>query len=398
MRESHVRILGSVLKLDLVYEGPDGSLTPFFDDVAESPLMQSSRLRDIMRQGTAAQSAPFLRHSSYNCYFAGLRTGEGFLYMGPMAHERLSASRRRQMYKAYGIESQAIRVLPVFTLPEIRNMILLTNTVLENNSLENEDLLQLNRIINSSEARDKRDQTRFLLKEEEENDDSAYRHSYHEEQLLLQAVREGRTQDAVRLAESMDRDSGRLSEDDVSHYRNLSIVGIALCARAAIEGGIPPETAYRLSGYYIQRCDASQDPAHILHHRNRAIEELAGRVAERLNRVRGSGYVERARDYVRKHYREKIYLEEVASALGISSSYLSRLFKKETGQCLQDFVNTERVFRAANLLMYSELPLPEIASYVGFPNQSYFGKIFRQQKNMTPKAFRDRYHSAEAPD
>ncbi len=398
MRESHVRILGSVLKVDLVYEGPDGSLTPFFDTVAESPLMQSSRLRDIMRQGTAAQSAPFLRRSSYDCYFAGLRAGEGFLYMGPMAHERLSASRRRQMYKAYGIDSQAIRVLPVFTLPEIRNMILLTNTVLENNSLENEDLLQLNRIINASENRNKRDQTRFVLKEEEENDDSAYRHSYHEEQLLLQAVREGRTQDAVRLAESMDRDSGRLSANDISHHRNLAIVGIVLCSRAAIEGGVPPETAYRLSGYYIQKCDSSQDPAHMLHHRNRAIEELAGRVAERLNRARGSGYIERAQDYVRKHYREKIYLEDVASALGISSSYLSRLFKKETGQCLQDFINAERVFRAANLLMYSELSLPEIATYVGFPNQSYFGKIFRQQKNMTPKAFRDRYHSAEAPD
>ena len=39
MRESHIRILGSVLKVDLVYEGPDGSLTPFFDTVDESPLM-----------------------------------------------------------------------------------------------------------------------------------------------------------------------------------------------------------------------------------------------------------------------------------------------------------------------------------------------------------------------
>ena len=398
MRESHIRILGSVLKVDLVYEGPDGGLTPFFDTVDESPLMQSERLRALMRQGTAAQSAPFLRRSSYECYFAGLRSGEGFLYMGPMAHERLSASRRRQMYRAYGIDSPGLKVLPVFTLPEIRNMILLTNTVLENNSLENEDLLQLNRIIKASESMDKREQTQFVLREEEENDDNSYRHSYHEEQLLLQSIREGRTQDAIRLAESMDRDSGRLSSQDLSHYRNLAIVGISLCSRAAIEGGVPPETAYRVSGYYIQKCDASQDPAHMLHYRNRAIEELSGRVTERLGRARGSGYVERAKDYVRKHYREKIYLEDVAGTLGISPSYLSRLFKKETGQCFQDFINAERVFRAANLLMYSEISLPEIATYVGFPNQSYFGKIFRQAKNMTPKTFRDRYHSAEAPD
>ncbi len=72
-----------------------------------------------------------------------------------------------------------------------------------------------------------------------------------------------------------------------------------------------------------------------------------GRVAERLNRARGSNYLERARDYVRKHYREKIYLEDVAETLGISPSYLSRLFKKESGQSLQDFINEERVYRAA---------------------------------------------------
>ena len=81
---------------------------------------------------------------------------------------------------------------------------------------------------------------------------------------------------------------------------------------------------------------------------------------------------------MRKHYREKIYLEDIAEALGISPTYLSKLFKKETGQCLQDYINEERVFRAANLLIYSELSLTEIAEYVHFPNQSYFGKIFKQ--------------------
>ena len=38
---------------------------------------------------------------------------------------------------------------------------------------------------------------------------------------------------------------------------------------------------------------------------------------------------------------------------------------------------------------------PEIAQYVGFPNQSYFGKVFKKLKNMSPKAFQDRYRSAK---
>lgn len=395
MRENHVRILCSVLKIDQVYEESDGSLTPFFDNIEDSPLMHSGFLRDTLRSGLRDQTSPFLYRDAWDCFFAVVPAGDGVLYMGPMCHRKLSANELRQVLRLYGVEAPEVSSLPVYTLPEIRNMLLLTNTVLENASLENEELLQLNRIITRNEQEDLWEQTRFLLQEEAENDDDAVRHSYREEQLLMQAIREGRSEDAVRLAEGMDRDSGRLSRDYIRHRRNFAIVGISLCARAAIDGGVSPETAYRVSGYYINKCDEAQDPAHMLHHRNRAIEELAGRVAEKRDAPRASSYVEQCQDYIRKHYREKIYLEDAASAIGISPTYLSRLFKKETGLCFQDFINEERIFRASNLLLYSDLTLPEIAHYVGFPNQSYMGKMFKRYRNITPRAFRDTHARRE---
>ena len=398
MAENHIRILCSVIKVDLVYEAPDGSLVAFFDSIQDSPLMQCARVRDALRSGIAGQRAPFLLKEKDGVFFAALHAGEGFLYMGPMCSERLNTPKRRQMYSFYGIEYDEARLLPCFALPEIRNMILLTNSALKNGNLENEELMQLNRLINQSERGVRTEQVQFVLKEEAENDDASYRHGYHEEQLLMQAIREGRTEDAIRLAESMDRDSGRLSRTEVSHWRNLAIIGISLCTRAAIEGGIPPEEGYRLSGYYIQKCDSAQDPAHLLHYRNRAIEELTVRVKQKLEKPRTSSHVERAKDYVRKHYREKIYLDEIAESIGISPTHLSKLFKKETGQCLQDYINEERVFRAANLLMYSELSLMEIAEYVHFPSQSYFGKIFKQFKGVSPRIFRDQYRAKEVTE
>lgn len=398
MAENHIRILCSVIKVDLVYEAPDGSLVAFFDSIQDSPLMQCARIRDALRSGIAGQRAPFLLREKDGVYFTALHAGEGFLYMGPMCSERLSASKRRQMYSFYGIEYDEARLLPCFALPEIRNMILLTNSALKNGNLENEELMQLNRLINQSERGVRTEQVQFVLKEEAENDDASYRHGYHEEQLLMQAIREGRTEDAIRLAESMDRDSGHLSRTEVSHWRNLAIIGISLCTRAAIDGGISPEEGYRLSGYYIQKCDSAQDPAHLLHYRNRAIEELTVRVKQKLEKPRTSRHVERAKDYVRKHYREKIYLDDIAESIGISPTHLSKLFKKETGQCLQDYINEERVFRAANLLMYSELSLMEIAEYVHFPSQSYFGKIFKQFKGVSPRIFRDQYRAKEVTE
>lgn len=210
----------------------------------------------------------------------------------------------------------------------------------------------------------------------------------------MDAVKEGDIEEAVRLSKGMDVNVGRLGESEVEHWRNLSIVAATLCARAAIEGGVMPSIAYRLSGFYINKSTACKDITQIMIYRNHAIEELAKRVREQKDKRHTSSYTEQCKDYVSGHYREKIYLEDIADALGISSSYLSRLFKKETGISLQDFINDVRVEKAANLLRYSEETLPGIAEYVNFPSQSYFGKIFKQKMKMTPKQYRELYKPA----
>ena len=243
--------------------------------------------------------------------------------------------------------------------------------------------------------RRKAEQTKFVLKEEEENDDEAYRHTYYEEQLLMQAVQDGRQEDAIRIVGEMDADAGRLSADEIGHWRNLAIVDMTLCARAAIHGGLPPETAYRISGFYIRKCDALREVSRILHYRNRAIEELSSRVLKLHTKPTTSHYTEQCKDYIRKHYRESIRVNDVADLMGISPEYLSRLFHKETGTTIQEFVNQIRCERAANLLSFSSSSLSEIAEYVHFPSQSYFGKMFRRFYHVTPGVYRKQTHSRE---
>ena len=92
---------------------------------------------------------------------------------------------------------------------------------------------------------------------------------------------------------------------------------------------------------------------------------------------------------MRKHYREKIYLNDIADTLGVSASYLSRLFSKETGERLQDYITRVRIERAANLLIYSDESLSKIAEYINFPSQSYFGRVFREQMKLSPRKYRE---------
>ena len=396
MKENHFRILCSVVKTDIVYESSAGDLIAFFDSTDTSPLMHSADLRALLRAGTLSQSAPFLHQGAEDCYFAGLRADDGILYLGPMCHQRLSVTGLRRLYRYYGIESSDLRLLPAFSLPEMRNIILLTNSMLENRSLENEELIQLNRIINQSETGLGRDHMQFWLGNNESEDEIMYKHTYQEEQLVVQAIKDGNAEEAIRISESMDRDSGRLGADDLQHRKLNAVVGITVCSRAAIEGGVSPAAAYELSGFYISKSNAAQDPAHILHYRNRAIEDLAGRVKEAKEKQRTSGYVKRCMYYVDKNFRYKIYLEDIADSLNISPSYLSRLFHSETGEKLQDYISRIRVEKSQNLLLYSDMSLSEISEYVGFPNQSYYGKMFRKYMSTTPRLYRDLYRAAES--
>ena len=393
MSRNNYQRFSAVTHVDLLFEDADGALTAYFDDARHHPIVHDEKLRSCLRSAAAAKTVPVVYQDGSGIYYAAMQCATGWMYLGPMCSEKLNEPQLRQYYRSHGIEAQKPRLLRAFSPRQIADIVLLAAAVILGIGLDEEEVFGTQ----SPEAQKqmRQEQTRFVVQEEEENDDEAQRHSYYEETLLMQAVREGRTQAAVHLAESMDDDSGRLSSNDLNHWRNLAIIGISLCARAAIEGGMPPEEAYRISGYYIQRCEPLQSAPSILRHRNRAIEELTTRVSTMRHSLGMSNYTAKCKDYVRKHYREKIYLEVVAEGLGISPTYLSRLFRKETGVTFQEFVNQVRVSRAADLLAYTDMDLDEIAVYVHFPSQSYFGKMFRRYRNITPKGYRDRYQAGE---
>jgi YesN/AraC family two-component response regulator len=189
----------------------------------------------------------------------------------------------------------------------------------------------------------------------------------------------------------MDACVGRLSNNEQSHWKNMVIVAITLCTRAAIEGGADPVIAYRISDFYIQKADQCTDIARLISYRNHAVGELIRQVRKALLNGGCSSYVQKCKHYVGTHFREKIHLDQVAQMLGISSSYLSKLFKKETSIKFQDYIIEERVEHAADLLQYSEESIASIGDYIGFPSQSYFGKMFKRFKNMTPAEYRNNY-------
>ncbi len=112
----------------------------------------------------------------------------------------------------------------------------------------------------------------------------------------------------------------------------------------------------------------------------------ANAVHENLSRY--SIQVETAMDFIQRNYMNLISLSDVADALNISSQYLSKIFKDETGYNYIDFLNEIRLERAYALVVDTDLLIKEIASRTGFSNSQYLIKRFKAKYGVTPSHVR----------
>ena len=102
-----------------------------------------------------------------------------------------------------------------------------------------------------------------------------------------------------------------------------------------------------------------------------------------------SPVMQRVLNHISQHLPEaELTLQSTAQNLSLNKSYLSTLFKKEKNATFTEYVNTKRIERAIFLLNSTDLPIQDIASSCGIPDVTYFTRIFKSQKGMTPSQYR----------
>ena len=98
---------------------------------------------------------------------------------------------------------------------------------------------------------------------------------------------------------------------------------------------------------------------------------------------------------IETNYQLELTAAELSQSVFVSPQYLSRIFRQDTGEKIQDYILKFRVKRAANLLKYSDATLSEISDYVCFNSQSHFGSVFKEFMKMTPRQYREKYKRKE---
>lgn len=98
--------------------------------------------------------------------------------------------------------------------------------------------------------------------------------------------------------------------------------------------------------------------------------------------------IEEMDSYIRFHYKESINISELAEKYHFNHSYLTRVFKKQKGQSPLKLINELRIHDAEKLLLTTSLSVREISEMLGFADQHYFSRIFKDFTGMTPKEYR----------
>ena len=117
--------------------------------------------------------------------------------------------------------------------------------------------------------------------------------------------------------------------------------------------------------------------------------EVFGQMEEMSSAAGSEDVVSRACDYIASHLSDyNLSVPEVAEALEISVTHLSRLFRKKMNITIGEYINTTRIDRAKELLSGTSDTVAKISEQVGYSNTMTFTRNFRRYVNLTPSEFR----------
>lgn len=358
----------------------------------QNPLTVSEELRRSLICQTKEKNVPTIYKVFDKIYFFCVQSGQDFYLSGPVCAEELSYVEIHQFYKKYHMSMKEERHPDKMTLNRMLNFVSFLYELLEGKDIQPDDLMEKNNLIEEKEVWEKGETVRIEL---DKSDAAAYHHTYMEERYVLDSIREGNVEEVNERATALLEKGGILSRKHFNHQRNQAIVTTTLATREAIAGGVSPADAYRLSDYFINQIDQCRTMEEMIELNQRCFYKFTKLVADTRKTRSFSSYTEQCKDYISQNYHHKIYMEDIAEAIGISQGHLSRIFRQDTGEKIQDYILKFRVKRAANLLKYSDATLSEISDYVCFNSQSHFGSVFKEYMKMTPGQYREKYKRKE---
>lgn len=215
------------------------------------------------------------------------------------------------------------------------------------------------------------------------------RYAYENE--IMKIVSEGRVHkiDMMFSVFSNYRFEQRLA-DPVRNGKNFCIIMNTLLRKAAEQGGVHPLYLDNISSNFameIEQITAEKAIYDLMYNMFRTYCVLV-----KKHSMKGfSATVQKAITHIDSDISSNITTSILAERQNVSASYLSSVFKKETGKTITEYINTRRVELAKDLLKKTNLQVQTIAQHCGVMDMNYFSKVFKKYTGKTPKEYRDSF-------
>ncbi|MGN0204798.1 MAG: helix-turn-helix transcriptional regulator [Coprococcus sp.] len=211
---------------------------------------------------------------------------------------------------------------------------------------------------------------------------------YQLENELLRAVGMGNESRALKLlAIFQEQPLPPRLNDELRNYQNYSITMNTLLRKAAEHARVHPLHIDCLSNQNIRRIEELTDIHQCLDFQHQMVRDYCSLIRHH-NLKDYSILTQKIITCVNSDLQADLTLKSLAEQLSVNASYLSTLFKKETGMPLTEYVNGCRIEHAQKLLLVTDLPIKEIAHQCGMADVYYFNRLFKRLTGTTPKKYR----------
>ncbi len=210
------------------------------------------------------------------------------------------------------------------------------------------------------------------------------------EEMLLSIVRNGDVESAQNL------DFQKISNQHII-YKNNSFTNMktnlmifdALCNREAIKAGVDKLLAYKISNnikFHIHKLSVSSELKLIA----QKILTTYSKAVKEYTLLNYSNNIRKIILFVRKNLTKSFSLDDVAKELFITKEHLSRLFKKEVGITISEYIIKSKIEEAKSLLRSTDYNILNIATLLNFANSSHFSNSFKKVTGISPSDYRKR--------
>lgn len=210
---------------------------------------------------------------------------------------------------------------------------------------------------------------------------------YESENQFMQAISQGRSHRADMMLSNFSKAAIENRTEPIRNIKNYSIILNTLMRKAAEQGGVHPMHIDRLSSEFARKIETTALWDQFME----LWREMAKKYCLLVKNHSTKNYSQLVQHIVARidfDLTADLSLKANAEALNVNASYLSTLFKKETGITLTEYVNRKRIEHAVYLLNTSDLPISTIGQRCGIQDDNYFTKIFKRYIGMTPKQYR----------